>query len=134
MPPLFLLVGQDIPFDNGGVFFDADIASVLGSPGPGVSLVGQEQPQAVAPLPDGTAGAQHIEDDHVAGVVTKTLHGKLALVDDYGVIFHRQAVLSFHIRAAKKPGRVNEPVRRAVRCSVLFPGSAVGASATDPGA
>ena len=106
MPPLFLFAGQNVSLNDGGVFFDADIALLLGGPGFGICLVGQEQPQAFSLLSDGAAWAQHVKDDHVAGVVTETLHGKLTLAGDYGVIFHRQAVLSFHFRAAKKPGRV----------------------------
>ena len=107
MPPLFLLTGQDIPLNDGGVFFDTDIALVLGGPGPGVCFVGQEQPQTFAFLHDGPEWAQNVEDDHVPGIVLETLHSKLVLAGDYSVVFHRQAVLSFRFRAAKKPGRVN---------------------------
>ena len=107
MPPLFLLTGQDIPLNDGGVFFDTDIALVLGGPGPGVCFVGQERPQAFPFVSQGAVAVQYVKDDHVPGIVTETLYGKLVLAGDYSVVFHRQAVLSFRFRAAKKPGRVN---------------------------
>lgn len=107
MPPLFSFRGQDETLNDGSVSSDADAAAILRGLGLGVSLVGQKQPQAFPFVSHGAVAVQHVEDDHVPGIVMETLHSKLVLAGDYCVIFHRQVVLSFRFRAEKKPGRVN---------------------------
>ena len=79
VPPLFLFVGQDAALNDGGVFSDAYVAAFLCGLGLGVSLIGQEQSQAFSLVPDRAAPFQHVENDHVPGIVPEPLHRKLAL-------------------------------------------------------
>ena len=99
------------------MFFDADKALVLGGPGPGVCFVGQEQPQAFPFVSHGAVAVQHVEDDHVSGIITETLHSKLVLASDNGVIFHRH-ILSSRFLGSKKAGQESISCPAYIQCIV----------------
>ena len=75
------LVIKDVSFDNGGVFYDFDIADFFGFFCGGIFIFCKKEPQSFA-LCAHLRGQQRVIDNHVAGVVVVALHIKLTLSAD----------------------------------------------------
>ena len=78
-----------MPLDHVEVFSDTDVASSLHGEDFRIVVVGQEQPQALAFVANGRAMIQHVEDDHVPGIVFETLYRQHIMPDDHSIVSHR---------------------------------------------
>lgn len=70
-----------MPFNDGGVFVDADAALPLGVQHLGIAVLA-EKPSQILALPPQRAVRQHGELGHVPGIVPKPFHGQQVMARD----------------------------------------------------